>query len=351
MHRSILALALGLGLLVAACSPGAAPPANSQPTAPAADRGAASAPPAAATPAPLNLEVAVPALTALPWPFVVVRDGPIGAQYGIRLDWTVTETDARSAQALLGGSVDFAEAAMDAIARAVDQGWDIVAIGGNMNRPPYALAVRANVQRWEDIRGKKLAVPDLRGGSTILLKLLLGTHGIRKEDYDLQPLGGTPNRYAALANGVVDGAILGQPADFRAIDEGYRILGYTTDLDYQFTTYAVRRSAAEQNREKTVRFMRAMAAAHRWLHDPANRAEAIAIGSAALHTSPEELGRTWDLYFGQNPGRVVPLNAELNLSGVETVVRVLAEQGELRDAGSVQRFVDQSYLDEALRTS
>ncbi|HLI28608.1 MAG TPA: ABC transporter substrate-binding protein [Chloroflexota bacterium] len=344
MHRWV-GLPLVLGLLVTACAPAAAPPAPSPP-APTTSREAAAPAP---SPAPLTLEVAVPALTALPWPFVVVRDGPIGAQYGIRLDWIVTETDARSAQALLGGSVDFAEAAMDAVARAVDQGGDIVAIGGNMNRPPYALAVRATIQRWEDVRGKKLAVPDLRGGSTILLKLLLGAHGIHEEDYDLQPLGGTPNRYAALANGVVDGAILGQPADFRASDEGYRILGYTSDLDYQFTTYAVRRSAAAQNREKTVRFLRAMAAAHRWLHDPANRAEAIALGSAALHTSPEELGRTWDLYFGQNPGRVVPLNAELNLSGVETVVRVLAEQGELHDASGLPRFVDTSYLDEALR--
>jgi ABC-type nitrate/sulfonate/bicarbonate transport system substrate-binding protein len=297
------------------------------------------------------LEVAVPALTALVWPFVVVRDGPIGAQHGLRLDWTVVETDARAAQALLGGSVDFAEAAMDAVARAAEQGGDIVAIGGNMNRPPYALAVRPDLQRWEDLRGKKLAVPDLRGGSTILLKLLLGAHGVRGDEYDLQPLGGTPNRYAALANGVVDGAILGQPADFRARDEGYRILGYTSDLDYQFTTYAARRSAAEQQRDKTVRFLRAMAAAHRWLHDPANRAEAVALGSAALRTSHEELERTWDLYFGQHPGRVVPLNAELNRPGVDTVLRVLAEQGELRDASGRERFIDERYWHEALQGS
>lgn len=337
-------LLLALLLLAAGCAP-AAPAAP--PPAPAAPGRAAPAP--AATPAPLALEVAVPALTALIWPFVIVRDGPIGTPHGLRLDWTVVETDARAAQALLGGSVDFAEAAMDAVARAVEQGGDIVAIGGNMNRPPYALAVRPDLQRWEDVCGKKLAVPDLRGGSTILLKLLLGAHGIREGEYDLQPLGGTPNRYAALANGVVDGAILGQPADFRARDEGYRILGYTSDLDYQFTTYAVRRSAAAQDREKTVRFLRAMAAAHRWLHDPANRAEAVALGSAALRTSREELERTWDLYFGQNPGRVVPLNAELNLSGVETVVRVLAEQGELRAASGRERFIDESYLREALR--
>jgi ABC-type nitrate/sulfonate/bicarbonate transport system substrate-binding protein len=300
----------------------------------------------------MTINVALPALTAFIWPFVVLRDGPVGAQERVTIDWTITETDARAIQALVGGSVDFAEAAMDAVARAAEQGGDLVAIGGNINRPPYALAVRQGVTSYADLKGKKFAVTDLRGGSTVVLKLLLQANGLREDDYDLQPLGGTPNRYAALANGVVDAAILAQPADFKAVDEGYRILGYTTDQDFQFTTYTIRRSWGQQHPDQVRRFLHAMLAAHRWLHDPANRDQAVELGMVAFRSSRSEVERTWDLYFQQNAGRVQPRNVELNLPGADVVIRTLAEQGELKDArGGAARFVDERYLQDVQRGS
>jgi NitT/TauT family transport system substrate-binding protein len=349
------------GCLLAACGPtgGAPAPSSQAPAAPAKPTSApAAAAPASATTAPaakpelapLSLEVAVPAMTAFVWPFVAIKEGPVGAHERLTIDWTVTETDARAMQALLGGSVDFAEVAMDAVARAIDQGGDVVAIGGNVNRPPYALAVRQGVDSFPELRGKKFAVTDLRGGSTVVLKLLLQANGLRDDDYDLLPLGGTPNRYSALVNGAADAAILAQPADFKVQDEGYRLLAYTTDRDFQFTTYTMRRGWGEQNREKVHRFLRAMVAAHRWLHDPANREQAIELGMKAFRSSRSEMERTWDLYYRDNAGRVVPRNAELNLPGVETVLRTLGEQSEIRDH-TPARYIDERPLQDVLRAS
>jgi len=164
--------------------------------------------------APVSYEVTLAALIAFEWPFIAVRDGVIGQQQ-TNLELTVVETDARSAQALLGGSVDFAETSIDAIARADERGGDLVAIGGVVNKPPYALAVRPGINSYDDLRGRSIAVTDPRGGSTVVLKLLLGANGLRDDDYDMRPFGSTTNRYAALTNGAVDAAILGQPADFR----------------------------------------------------------------------------------------------------------------------------------------
>jgi NitT/TauT family transport system substrate-binding protein len=345
-----------------ACAPSGGAPAKPAPAAPSpaapapggsgapASAPAAVAPTAQAAPAPLSLEIAVPSMTAFVWPFVAIRDGPIGAQEGVHVELTVVETDARAAQALIGGSADFAEVAFDAVVRAVEQGGDVVAIGGNINRPPYALAVRQGINSYSDLRGKKFAVTDLRGGSTVVMKLLLQANGLRDDDYDLVPLGGTPNRYTALANGAVDAAILAQPADFKAQDEGYRILGYTTERDFQFTTYLMRRGWGEQNRDKVQRFLRTMLAAHRWLHDPANRERAIEIGMAAFRSSRSETERTWDLYYQQYAGQVQPRNVELNLPGAETVIRTLVEQGEVRDSGGgISRYVDERYLQDAQR--
>ncbi|HZU07099.1 MAG TPA: ABC transporter substrate-binding protein [Chloroflexota bacterium] len=343
----LLLVAVLLSAALGACAPAASGPAPPRSDTPVAASQAA--PPAVASaPSPLRVEVALPALTGLIWPFVIIRDGPIGAQEHLALDWTIVETDARAVQALLGGSVDLAEAAMDAVARAADQGGDVVSIGGNINHPPYAIAARPEITSFAELRGKKFAVTDLRGGSTVMLKLLLQANGLREGDYDLLPLGGTPNRYTALANGVVDATILGQPADFRAQDEGFRILAYTTDLEYQFTTYAIRRSWGEQNREAVQRILRALVLAHRWLHDPANRERAVELGERALRSSRAEMERTWDLYYQQHAGRVMPRNAELNRAGIETVVRTLVEQGEIREGG-IERFIDERYLQEVLR--
>ena len=70
-------------------------------------------------------------------------------------------------------------------------------------------------------------------------------------------------------------------------------------------------------------------------------------------TKPMEFAdveRTWDLYIAQNPGRVLPLNAEVNMPGAETVVRTLVELGEVRDNGrGAAAYVDERYQQEAAR--
>jgi ABC-type nitrate/sulfonate/bicarbonate transport system substrate-binding protein len=163
--------------VLAACAPsGTAPAAPSKPptapTAPAAAAPAASAAPSAPAaapakpePQPINLEIGLPATTAFTWPFLVIRDGPIGPQERVTLELTILDTDQRVTQATLSGSIDIGEASFDTVVRAVEQGGDVVTIGGNINRPPYALAVRQGIDSIADLRGKKFAVTDLRGGS------------------------------------------------------------------------------------------------------------------------------------------------------------------------------------------
>jgi ABC-type nitrate/sulfonate/bicarbonate transport system substrate-binding protein len=208
--------------------------------------------------------------------------------------------------------------------------------------------VRQGINSFADLRGRSIAVTDLRGGSTVVLKLLLQANGLQEGDYDLRPFGGTPNRYAALANGAVDAAIVGQPADFRAQDEGYPILAYTTARDFQFTVYAIRRSWGEQNRDKVLRFLRTMIGAHRWLSDPANREAAIDLGMRVYRVERSAMERTWDRYFRDYAGQVISPTAEMNMSGVDAVLRVLAGDGEIRDPTNVSRYVDDRYRQEAL---
>ena len=297
---------------------------------------------------PVHFEAGIVALTAFEWPWFVVRDGPVGPRNTATMAINVFETDARALQALVSSSVDVVETSLDAVARAAEQGADVVIVGSEVNRPPYALAVRDSIQSYADLRGRRIAVTDLVGGSTVVLRLMLQANGLSEADVDLVPLGSTPNRYTALTVGATEGAILAQPADFRAQDEGYRLLDYTTARDYQFTVYAVRRSWAEQNRDQVVRFMRAMVDAHRWLHEPVNRDAAVALAAQALRQTEDVMGRAWDLYFRDNPGRIIPRDAEPTVEGSQTVLNLLAAEGQIRDASNPSRYFDDRYRQDAL---
>ena len=57
--------------------------------------------------------------------------------------------------------------------------------------------------------------------------------------------------------------------------QGYRLLGLSTEAvpEFVYTVTAVRRSWAEANKEAVVRYVRALAAAFKFIRDPAKRDE------------------------------------------------------------------------------
>ena len=63
-----------------------------------------------------------------------------------------------------------------------------------------------------------------------------------------------------------------------------------------------------------------------------------------------DMERTWDVYFKENPNRVMPRDAEVNRPGADAVVRALADQGEVRDPGrGAAPYIDERYLQDVLR--
>src|SRR5439155_8636363 len=114
---------------------------------------------------------------------------------------------------------------------------DIAIVSGVLNKPTYSLITSPEFRTFADLKGKTLAVSDLKDGSTLLLQQMLQMKGVQRSEYDIIQAGGTPDRYAAVKSGGAAGALLTQPADFKAESEGFNNLGLVSDLipDYQFT--------------------------------------------------------------------------------------------------------------------
>ena len=177
--------------------------------------------------------------------------------------------------ALDRGAVDVTQTATPYLIRAALSGSDATAIAGETANPVYSLIVKPQIQSFAELRGKTLGLSLPVDTISISMRKLLALNGLGEGDYSVKELVGTPVRFECLKRGECDAVPLGQPEDFIAIDGGYRRLGVSTDAvaAFQFQVIAARRAWAQTNKDAVVRFVRGLAAAFRFIHDPANRGE------------------------------------------------------------------------------
>jgi ABC-type nitrate/sulfonate/bicarbonate transport system substrate-binding protein len=360
LRRAIPAVVL---VAVVACGPGntssgasgaakPAAPAAAAPTsgaAAAAPSGSTNAP-ASAAPAPVTIRYGQVTITAMFWGLWAAEAKGLMQAENVTVEPTVFRVSSDSTRALSSDSVDMAGGtATDSVVLADEQGnADIVIVSGVLNKPTYSLITGPADRTFADLKGKTLAVSDLKDGSTILLQQMLQMKGVQRSEYDIIQAGGTPDRYAAVKSGGAAGALLTQPADFKAESEGFNNLGLVSDLipDYQFTVNAVRRGWAQQNADGLVRFLRAYAKGCQWLYDPANKDEAIKILSDKLNSDEDSSQKTYDLLLIH--AQAIPKAGELNMAGVQKVLDIMVELDSVpKPAPPPSKYLDMSYLDRA----
>ena len=248
--------------------------------------------------------------------------------------------------ALDRGAVDVTQTATPYLIRAALSGSDATAIAGETANPVYSLIVKPQIQSFAELRGKTLGLSLPVDTISISMRKLLALNGLGEGDYSVKELVGTPVRFECLKRGECDAVPLGQPEDFIAIGGGYRRLGVSTDAvaAFQFQVIAARRAWAQTNKDAVVRFVRGLAAAFRFIHDPANRGE-VATAIVELTGSSDQIARqTLALYFEPDRG-VVPKQAEIDLNGLAQVIAFMGEGGAINPPlPQPERFVDLQYL-------
>ena len=128
-------------------------------------------------------------------------------------------------QQLMGGSLNLAQAATDQSLRAILRGAPIRIVAGAASNAPFRLVAAKTIKSWSDLKGKTISVGGLTDVTLYFLRVMARKNGLADQDYDLLYGGGTPNRFAQLASGAVAAAILTNPVDFSAIEQGFVDLG------------------------------------------------------------------------------------------------------------------------------
>jgi ABC-type nitrate/sulfonate/bicarbonate transport system substrate-binding protein len=116
---------------------------------------------------------------------------------------------------------------------------------------------------------------------------------------------------------------------------------------YQGQSGFVMRAWARANADTLVRYIEAVVESLRWVLDPANRAEAIALLADGLKLTPEIAARTYDI--ASNPDGGLTRDARLDFDGIRNVLGLRAElQGGPVGTASPDKYVDVSYYDRAI---
>jgi len=242
--------------------------------------------------------------------------------------------------------VDLSHTATPYLVEGVLKGSGTVGVVGGPANTIFSVIAKPGIKSFAELKGKMFAMSLPVDTISIASRLLLEKHGLKETDYRTTEIIGTQPRAKCLTDGDCDAVPLGQPDDIVFMAKGYTKLGDSLEVIpvLQFNVIAARREWAAQNKDLVVRFARAFGDAYRFMLDPKNRDEVVAILSATTD-APPDVARAM-LTFNYEPYRgVMPRQAEISMPGVAKVIELLGVTGALKaPLPAAERFVDLQYL-------
>lgn len=132
----------------------------------------------------------------------------IGAfeKQGLKADLVYISSGGVAVQAMVGGNLQMALAASNAVVAAVLRGAPLVAVGSITNRPAMSLFVQSDITRPEQLQGRVLAITRHGSSTHFLTVYVLEKLGLQ-DKVKIQPMGGTREVDAGIREGMVAGAV------------------------------------------------------------------------------------------------------------------------------------------------
>ncbi len=213
------------------------------------------------------------------------------------------------------------------------------------------LFVQPEIKSYDDLRGKTVAVdaPDTAFG--LLLYKMLDVKGVKKGQYEVKAVGGTPLRLAAmLKDKSLAAAMLNPPFSINGERAGLKNLGSAVDVigPYQSGAAWVMRPWAQAHADLLVKYIQADIEGLRWALAPANKQAAIALLAERLKLPQDIVAATYEM--AADPAQGFAKDAKFNIDGFRNVLKLRAEM--LGTWGGTppapDKYLDFSYYQRAL---
>jgi len=278
----------------------------------------------------------------------------IFAAHGLDLALELTENSRSQREGLAAGRFDIAQAALDnAVAMIEVAHADVVILSGGdsgMNE----FIVQPEIGAFADLRGKTIIVDAPDTAYALQAKKILLKYGLHEgADYTVKPVGAVIYRFKSLIEDKSSaGGILNLPFNIQAEEHGLKSLGRLIDLlgPYQAAGAFAMRAWARAHADTVERYLAGYVQSLRFVRDPANKAETIALLRDKLALSAETAARTYaqlvDPGFGFTP------DAKFDAVGFRNLLDLRAEVERKPDAAAPapEKYIDLGYYQRAMKS-
>lgn len=282
--------------------------------------------------------------TALDLDHVVAKEKSFYAKENLDVDVQFMQPDL-VIKALLAGAVDLARSGTHFGVIAASRGGDLKIIGGSNYGYPYEIISQPQIKTLADLKGQRIAAASLASITTTIFKDVMQRQGIPPSAYTLVFVGGSPERFQAVASGAAVASLAeAPPFNFRSVEAGRRVLlRYSDEIkNLQYTSFFAQTKTLAQNRPLFTRFMRAISQAMHWLNDPANEKAAIELMAKNLKIDETLATQTYKFMVPDN--KSFRLEGAVDGPGMAEMVRLLFEDKMIPEKKPWETFVDSAFL-------
>jgi ABC-type nitrate/sulfonate/bicarbonate transport system substrate-binding protein len=223
---------------------------------------------------------------------------------------------------------------------------DIAVVIGGDNSFNH-LILQPEIKSLSDIKGKSVVVDAVDTAYAFQLYEMLRQKGLNRGDYAVNPVGGTALRLEAMIKDkAMVAGIMNPPFSIRAEKAGLKDMGPVAGAlgAYQGSSAFVLRSWGKANADTLVKYLQAYIEGMRWVLDPNNKAEAIAMMIERLKVPQDVAAASFDAV---NPKESFDRDGALNMEGVRKVLALRA-QFEGGTPAAPEKYIDLSYYERAL---
>ncbi|HEX9663867.1 MAG TPA: ABC transporter substrate-binding protein [Candidatus Binatia bacterium] len=290
---------------------------------------------------PLMVGVAGPAINMV-YAFVT-RDAGLWRKYGLDSRVVVFESGSILAQAALSGEVKFSISSGPATIASRTQGADTIIVGAVVNTLPYSVVAAKGITRWDQLKGKKVAVSRFGSGTDTAMRMVLKKFGMDPaKDVTILQVGTQPARVQALAAGAIDATLISPPLDLAAKKQGYNILVNIADLGipYPQTVIETTDRFIKENPQTVKHFLKGFLEGVRYAASHRDHTKKV-ITKYLMTADPEVVEATYESYL-----QVTDYSGYPNLEGIRNAIDEVAQRVPAAKYKKPEEFVNTRFLKE-----
>ena len=228
------------------------------------------------------------------------------------------------------------------------RGADVAVVAGGLNFIPDKLIVRPEINKPEDLIGKRLAISRFGSSSETSAKLTLEKVGVKPESVSLIQLGGVSTRQAALMAGQVQATILSDPQATAATNAGMKLWVNLSESKWGlpricFNCFMAKRSFLDSNRETRKQF--SQGCHRRPLPAQENKPLGVRLIKNISVLNDEAAAIGYDFYIGKHGEGMLSLPER---RGMEFIIAEVAKTNPaaIKATPESLRLLEPSFLDE-----